>query len=425
MKLYASVLSVLIFASLLLSVGINKPFIGQHDWNSVVYGQQAKNYLRYGYVPLKFGATMIGGLAPIEELRFLNHYTPTLPLLISFSYRVFGPSEWSTRIVPIVASLATLAVTIGFGTALFRLRVGIIAGLFMAVTPMFIYYGKNPVHEIVLLPFALLAFWCYWMWYENRTQRWWIACFVSVTIAMLIGWSGYYAATLLAVHGFIYVRKQRKRLLWFVALASVTFGLFVYYAAMLDSGFLGDFSQVFTLRLGSSNIGFRSWFAQEIRYGINLFTATLLGLSGVWLVIKFRDIWKRNIHPKEILLMLSGIFGVAHVVIFRNAGWFHEYLLFPLLPFISVTAAISVNKLWDTVGRYRHGQLKAAALFFVIWIIVAKERVTYAEALLNSEYVRDVYEEAVQFREQITGEHERIVPEEKDVFYIYYADVLR
>ena len=117
-----------------------------------------KNFFRFGYLPLKFGATLATADIRPEERKYLIHYTPALPVLISLSYVIFGVSEMSTRLVPIIASLASVFLVVLLGKELISFRAGIIAGALMAVTPMFIYYGKNPVHEIVLLPFALLAF---------------------------------------------------------------------------------------------------------------------------------------------------------------------------------------------------------------------------------------------------------------------------
>ena len=89
MKNFLPAVVVLVGFSLLL-YKFNKPFIGQHDWNGVVYGQQAKNFVRLGFMPLKFGATLATADALPETYKYLTHYTPVLPILISFSYRLFG-----------------------------------------------------------------------------------------------------------------------------------------------------------------------------------------------------------------------------------------------------------------------------------------------------------------------------------------------
>ena len=91
---------------------------------------------------------------------------------------------------------------------LISFRAGIIAGALMAVTPMFIYYGKNPVHEIVLLPFALLAFYSYRRFLKTGKKAGGIFLLLALTFAMLIGWPGYYAAGLIFIHGVLLQPKE-------------------------------------------------------------------------------------------------------------------------------------------------------------------------------------------------------------------------
>ena len=392
--------TVLILAGVLVSININKPFIGQHDWNGVVYGQQAKNFLRFGYLPLKFGATLATGDTLPGDRKFSTHYTPALPILISFSYRLFGISEWSTRLVPAVASLASVFLVILLGRELISFRAGITAGVLMAVTPMFIYYGKNPVHEVVLLPFALLSFYSYLRWRKIPL--------LSLAVAMLIGWSGYYAAGLIAGHGFLTGGKSRVRFLVLPALMIGVFLIFLFHISFLNSGIENELWRVGTARIGGGGFGMKEFMARELRYSINLFTATLLGLVGIWTVISLVNLVKKQLESNRILLGLIGIFGVSHVLLFRNAGWYHEYLLFPVLPFVALAAAGVI---------YRAKLL----IIFIILVLVAVERVGYAKALINSEYVRDIYEEAVEFAQEKRWETEKI-PEERDVYFIFYAD---
>ena len=255
--------TVLILAGVLVSININKPFIGQHDWNGVVYGQQAKNFLRFGYLPLKFGATLATGDTLPGDRKFSTHYTPALPILISFSYRLFGISEWSTRLVPAVASLASVFLVILLGRELISFRAGITAGVLMAVTPMFIYYGKNPVHEVVLLPFALLSFYSYLRWRKIPL--------LSLTSAMLIGWSGYYAAGLIAGHGFLTGGKSRVRFLVLPALMIGVFLIFLFHISFLNSGIENELWRGGAARIGGGGVGKKKILGRGVRDLLNLF----------------------------------------------------------------------------------------------------------------------------------------------------------
>ena len=431
--------TVLILAGVLVSININKPFIGQHDWNGVVYGQQAKNFLRFGYLPLKFGATLATGDTLPGDRKFSTHYTPALPILISFSYRLFGISEWSTRLVPAVASLASVFLVILLGRELISFRAGITAGVLMAVTPMFIYYGKNPVHEVVLLPFALLSFYSYLRWRKIPL--------LSLTSAMLIGWSGYYAAGLIAGHGFLTGGKERARFLVLPALTAGLFLAFLFHVSVFSPDVGNELQRAVTARMGGGGFGMKEFMARELRYSINLFTVILLELAGIWtigLLIKLTKILPQVVfsHCEErqrrgnlktrlprsfqslamtvsdqILLGLIGIFGITHVLLFRDAGWYHEYLLFPFLPFVVLAAAGVIEHLLRVFPDLR---VRVLIVGFVL-TLAASERLGYLQALLKSEYVRDIYSEAVEFAKEERWKTERI-PEERDVYFIFYAD---
>ena len=435
------------FAGVLVSINANKPFIGQHDWNGVVYGQQAKNFLRFGYFPLKFGGTLATADILPKERKYLTHYTSVLPILISFSYRLFGVSEWSTRLVPAAASLASVFLVILLGRELISFRAGIIAGILMAVTPMFIYYGKNPVHEVVLLPFALLAFYSYLRWRRGREGKWWKILLVSVTLAMLIGWSGYYAAGLIAGHGFLTGEKERARFLVLPALTAGLFLAFLFHVSVFSPDVGNELQRAVTARMGGGGFGMKEFMARELRYSINLFTVILLELAGIWtigLLIKLTKILPQVVfsHCEErqrrgnlktrlprsfqslamtvsdqILLGLIGIFGITHVLLFRGAGWDHEYLLFPFLPFVVLAAAGVIEHLLRVFPDLR---VRVLIVGFVL-TLAASERLGYLQALLKSEYVRDIYSEAVEFAKEERWKTERI-PEERDVYFIFYAD---
>lgn len=403
-------LGVLVLAGVLLSINISKPFIGQHDWNGVVYGQQAKNFLRFGYLPLKFGATLATFDTSPEERKFSTHYTPVLPILISFSYRLLGVSEWSTRLVPVTASLASVFLVILLGKELISFRAGIMAGVLMAVTPMFIYYGKNPVHEVVLLPFALLSYYSYWRWRQSRKRKWWMTLLISLVAAMLIGWSGYYAAGLIAVHGFLTGGKFRARFLALPILMLGLFSVFLLHVSILNYGVGNELRRAALSRMAGGGFGIAEFAARELRYSVNLFTATILGLAGVWVGIFLVRMIKRELKSDHILLLLIGLFGILHVAVFRDAGWYHEYLLFPFLPFLALSAAATVER-------------RSALVILAIVVLTAVERAGYAKALLMSEYARDDYEEALQFTREHKEQSVRI-PEELDVYFIFYADRL-
>ncbi|MBI5357201.1 glycosyltransferase family 39 protein [Candidatus Collierbacteria bacterium] len=410
------VIGIIFLALFLLSINLGKPFIGQHDWNGVVYGQQAKNFVRFGYLPLKFGATLATADIRPEERKYSTHYTPVLPILISFSYRLFGIYEWSTRLVPVMASSASVLLVILLGRELISFRAGIIAGVLMAVTPMFVYYGKNPVHEVVLLPFVLLSYYSYYRFIKIKKNKWWIILLLSLAGSMLVGWPGYYAAGLIFFHGILFRREGKIRFMQLPLIAATLLIIFFFHSSILNPQAAGDLQNIFFSRLGGTSIGPIDFLTKELRYSINLFSISLLSLPAIWILFVIPGL-TRNLHKENTILLLLGIFGLSHVLIFRQAGYYHEYLLFPLLPFIALASAVTVENLLTIF----HGlTIKILIAGFIIFF-AAKERLAYLQTLLTSEYVRPVYEDALGYK---SGRQVLFPQLDNDnrIYFDFYAD---
>jgi len=95
MKKIISILLIITIGFLMMANNLSKPFYGHHDWNSVQYSNIARNYLRYGYSKIKFGQITSTGIQQLDQLHYSTHYPPTLPLLISFSFKLLGINETS------------------------------------------------------------------------------------------------------------------------------------------------------------------------------------------------------------------------------------------------------------------------------------------------------------------------------------------
>src|SRR3990167_10393848 len=95
------IIIILVLAFKLLLVDINKPFWGHHDWNSAVYSNIARNYVRYGYLATKLGQVTNVDFQSPDSFSYITHYPPLLPILISFSFRIFGQIEAAARLTVI------------------------------------------------------------------------------------------------------------------------------------------------------------------------------------------------------------------------------------------------------------------------------------------------------------------------------------
>ena len=111
---YRAVAIILILYAVIILRDIRDPWTGLHDWNGAFYSQLARNLLRYPF-DMHHGMPVVavGDALPQDgEWSFYPTHPPGLVWCIAVSFRIFGEHEWAARLVPILASLATLSLLI-------------------------------------------------------------------------------------------------------------------------------------------------------------------------------------------------------------------------------------------------------------------------------------------------------------------------
>lgn len=366
---------VLFFTALtILSLNSGKPFYGEHDWNGVRYGNIARNYLKYSFFETKLGQIENSGNLKKDEFEFFTHYPPLFPLVISLSYKIFGISEWSTRLVPILFSSGIIVLIFLIGEKLKDFRLGIISSLLALLTPLFLYFGKNPVHESMVVFFVLLSFLFYLKWnFTNKKNLFWFI--LSLTLAHFSTWSGFFL--LPAIFIITLLKKDFYKLLKILPLFIIpilVFLIHLIHSFVLTGSFLGGgLDSVFLQRAGISDGGkvedlnlinyilrLKLWF-------FTLLTATLTVFSALFIVT-------RNYNKLEEMdwnILILGVFGITYFVLFPNAGYIHNYLIFYLLPFLAISSAAIVLKFLQKEFLKKYSML--VILLFLLAVLLERK----------------------------------------------------
>lgn len=343
---------------------LDKPFWGEHDWNGVRYGNIARNYLRYGLLQTKLGQVENSGPASPDEFEYYTRYPPLLPLLIALSYKIFGISEWSTRLVPLVFTSASLVMIFLIGSRFFSLRVGTLAALLALATPMAGYFGKNPSHEPLTLFFILLAFYGY-------IQARKLTFVLGLILAQLSAWAGYFLLPALALsHLWQKDFKSLKKLIPLWILSAGIFAVHLLHVKLLTGSLSGGdlFGTLWqragvTASLQPEGYNLINYLGRVRLWLSTLFTNTLL------LVALFQCLNKK--------LLPLALVGVFYALLFSSSVYIHNYLLFYFLPFLSLAAAALIGHLQMLKKSYLI--LAAVLLLTVFW-----ERKDFLEALQKS-----------------------------------------
>ncbi|MCC9599153.1 glycosyltransferase [Stieleria sp. JC731] len=130
----------LVFATLLVTTNLGYPLIDRDE-------------TRYAEIPRE----MIGtGNWVLPQLNFRTYYDkpPLTYWLCAISYKCFGVSESSARLVPAAAALLTLAMTMAFASRVFDRRVGLSTGIVLFLSAGFLFSSRYLLLDGVLTAFV-------------------------------------------------------------------------------------------------------------------------------------------------------------------------------------------------------------------------------------------------------------------------------
>lgn len=383
---------ILMFSAIVLFHDLNKPFIGHHDWNGVWYSNFARNYLRYGYWQTKFGQVTNVDYTKAENFAYNTHYSPILPALISASFRIFGLHEWSARLIPALSTLATIAAIYVIGLKFFNLKTAVFSAAISTVLPIIIYFGKMPVHEVVILPFVLGSIILYFNFLRKESVKNFVLLVASLIASLAVHWSAYFLIPIFFVHYLIASYNSRKLLLAssFIITSAVMVLLYLLYTFWLTGSAVGgELLDILLDRLNITDKPQAYTTANFIKQRIgltNAYFSPFVIILGVLPIIKIiKGIIAKKLTQNLQLLAILVIFGISYNVTFRNAAFYHDYTVIYFWPALALAAGYGFFLVLQKL------KLTSFWLIFLLTITLLAaifySRLKFTRALLNSDYL--------------------------------------
>jgi hypothetical protein len=363
-------------AAILYGARVGKPFTSDMEAALAQYGMYGRNYVKYGY--LRSGFAPISAAGPLEHYpsvteQIYSHRPPTVSVLVTLSYQVFGVSESALRIPVILAALATLALFLALAERLLGPGWGLVAAALFAFVPIYSYYAVTTVHQVFGLLGCLLIFLAGLRWMERSERRRLVELVAATGVGCWLDWPAYYAA---GAVGLLLVLRGRPLwrggvAVWLAAIGS--FVLFLGYLWLLDPK---EGLPLLHLKGSGSGQGGQApasifhYLGREGRELAVHFTLPLLILAGVG-ASQLRP--RQNpAHQVILSLLLLG----TDEVIFPNMSWWHDYLTLPLAPFAALAAALALKGLMASAPRRLAAGLLTAG-FLVQTGLVLHKRLTF------------------------------------------------
>ncbi len=385
-------LAIFAIALYLITLNVTTPWQSMHEDNGTLNESIAINHIRFGLGVTKgqdlldtearntFGPPHVSEAqhfayflkGPIHPQVYGDH-PPLLDLTIAGSFLIFGFHFWAERLVPIVYALLGLILFYRIALRWFDRTTACVASAIYATFPMFAYFGRNVSHEAPTLCWMLLLLWAYLRWREDQRRRWCVVMTIAVIIGGAYGWPAYYFATILWGIDWWTQRRPSWRL-WMATMlpAILTFALVI---AQLNWALGGDFTHLgimFLLRISGDNahavpVSGIAWFSQLTAWNAEGFGGwSQLALPIVAGFIAMRasvESWS----PRVRAVVMTTLWGLSHILIFRNGAFVHAYWQFYLLPAYALAFA------WAGTAAARHWitqpAWQATALVVAIFVL--------------------------------------------------------
>lgn len=386
------ILLIFLVACYLITLNVGTPWQSFHEDNGLTFQGIALNHIRFGLgytkgqdIKDKLTNLMLQPPGTHSKSDVFNYFLygpeqpvvygdhpPLLGLTIAGSFLTFGYHYWAERLVVIIYALLGLLVFYYLVRRYFDLSIACVAAGLFATFPIFAYYGRNVAHEAPVLFWGLTLLAGYLGWRETGARRWLAVMPVAVVIGGFYGWPMYYlVAILFAVDWASRRRPSRVLALATLLPAVITFALVIAQIDWALGGSLASLKDIFLLRIKGGGEHYRistyAWLQRVMQWNQEDYGSWVLYLAPVvapFLAMRFSaERWS----PRTQLVVITGLWGLAHILIFRDGAFVHDYWQFYLLPFVSLSIA------WTAVMfiRARVTQPSARITAYITLVVVA------------------------------------------------------
>ena len=320
-------------------------------------------------------------LPPHEESGMFNftlhERMPPLYFLLLVPFYLLSQSEWTLRLLSVIAGILSIPLMYCLGTKIFNKSVGLVGALLLAFSPFHLYYSQELRPYSLFLLFSLLAFYISYLALEEDKVTYYLGMIAIFVLGIYTHLYMIFPLILLDLYFVLgwktnlpHLRKWLLAHLMIAILCIPEFYLVLYHATRGNINLVdyppGIRSIAGTLYLFTFG---RVFFPIKQNLILLLVGATILGgllLIGIW------RIWKERTNQQgrqsfQLFLAAAILYAVIWAVSMVIIPLFDEarvnYLIF-LLPFFY----LAIAKGWDDLSN---PALKSAVVLLAIVISLA------------------------------------------------------
>jgi mannosyltransferase len=290
--------------------------------------------------------------AALRNVPPAKFWIPFSTIATSVTLNMLGVSEWSARLVSTIIGILFVPILYFSTKRLYSPSVGLLAALFLAISPGHIYWSQNARFYTSLMVFSYFALFTFFYGVERKKSVYFFYSFLFLYIAMserlvallLVPVLGVYLL-LLETTSFGESLKFQKRKLAPILLPGIAFGLFeIYSFVTTGSSFLIDVVDNFTGDLNQSLYSPHVLLYMIITYQIGIPISYLGFFGGLYLLTQRSR--------RDLFIFLSAVVPVVLLVMISPVAAATERYIFFTLPFWLILSAVALKEMYLQANNY-------------------------------------------------------------------------
>ena len=366
---------------------IDRPFYGMHSVDQAHNAWLARSHASYGFGYTRGLPTFAVGDPPAAAPSHYLDHPPLYSLLDAGAMKILGVNTRALRVTNLLATVVALLLFMKIVRALSNDATALLSGLVFALVPLITYFGVNQW----LYPLCFLALWCYLVLVEEVDEEPGNLHFLGLAVLLFVSvqviWQGAFFAAALGVH---YLCRCAHRKQWpepkllAILIAAPLTGIVLNFAvlAAAEGWEFGRLGELIQWRVGSGERETHEWgpwFSRAGEFAVTNFTWVVLALAGAYLTLgqvisrasgsKGATLFRRDRRfPQFWLFAMPAIF---QLFILKGVVWEHQWWERPLVPVVSIAAALGVLMISDLLESIKAGLASVGVAVMVAAIFIS------------------------------------------------------
>jgi hypothetical protein len=337
-----------------------------------------------------------------EQYLTSTRYPPLMDIFIALSFKIFGSSVFSGRLVSVIFAVLTLGVFYKLVSKAYGKKIALLSSLIFATMPAYVYLARVSFLEMILEFFFIATIWLFYSWLKTGKSLAILLAGVALGLGFLAKYQVIVAALVIIVSLPLLLYKNTKfkikisRFLLFLVVASaiiLPFFLQIYYSGVINQWMTGLLGMVDThAEVYSARFPMPIFYILEsinpipTVYPISILVVGL-GLLGLGFFA-----WRRK--PEDKLFIVWFIVVYVFFSLVGTKSW--RYVV-PFYPVLAVSSASLIAHFYEAIkirmkqidlklGRKRKLQVASGFLIAITASAVAYnvyDSVTWISAFAN------------------------------------------